>query len=128
MKEWDFNSRDYEIIEFFRKHLQKNEIYSRKDLKELIKKNTGPNINNIAALTYDRWNDGMGHPLCIFQYERRGEYSYLDINFPYNGDIFHYPSGSGGKKVCVGKWENGICVLGNGESFIQTQEGYSNLP
>lgn len=120
MEERTFNARDFEIIEFFRHHLKKNKTYRRCYLVELLQQSKYPNLN-ITALTYNRWNNGMGHALCLFVYDG-GNYIYKDVQADYTGDIFRYPKG--GVPVLLGSWNRGVCNLADGRVLNQTENGY----
>ena len=79
-----------------------------KEIKELLQREFGTSEGSIlpSDFCYNRYNEGIKFDKHIFEYIKKGVYSYLGENYQYNGRIIHKPKGSKTEEV-VGYWENG---------------------
>lgn len=71
------------LTKMFHKELEFNKSYSRTELDDFMEVKLDYNYN-VTALTYNRWNKGMGYICPLFEHTDRGTYRYLSLNFPYN--------------------------------------------
>ncbi|MFN5890974.1 MAG: hypothetical protein ACK448_11315 [Bacteroidota bacterium] len=99
------------IKEILTKELNLNEIYSRKQIVDILKANgiSESKIPNITSMTYNQWNKGMSnfHLNPLFEYVGRNQYRFLGVNFPYCGDLFNFNK-SQKTLIKIGYWINGV--------------------
>ena len=93
------------LTEMFHRELEFNKSYSRTELGDLMEGKLDYNYN-VTALTYNRWNKGMGYTCPLFEHTDRGTYRYLGSDFPYNGPLSHFPQGLYEEYV-IGRWNDG---------------------
>ena len=94
------------LTEMFHKNLELNKHYLRSDLEELMEREMDY-YYNVTALTYNRWNKGMGFVCPLFEHVDRGYYRYLGSNYPYNGVLNHFPQGQY-EEYIIGRWTDGV--------------------
>jgi len=106
-----FEERSVSITELFRNQLTFDKVYSRNELEDMMVKELNY-YYNVTALTYNRWNKGMGYTCPLFEHVDRGTYRYLGPEFPYNGIVSHFPQGMD-EEYIIGRWENGTLRFTN---------------
>lgn len=99
------------LTEMFHRELEFNKSYSRTELGDLMEGKLDYNYN-VTALTYNRWNKGMGYTCPLFEHTDRGTYRYLGPDFPYNGPLSHFPQGQYEEYV-IGRWNDGVLKFTN---------------
>ena len=93
------------LTETFHKELEFNKVYTRSELEEVMDKKMDY-YYNVTALTYNRWNKGMGFVCPLFEHMDRGTYRYLGSDYPYNGILSHFPQGTD-EEYIIGRWYEG---------------------
>ncbi len=99
------------LTEMFHRELEFNKSYSRTELGDLMEGKLDYNYN-VTALTYNRWNKGMGYTCPLFEHTDRGTYRYLGPDFPYNGPLSYFLPGLYDVFV-LGRWSDGKLYLTN---------------
>ena len=110
------------LTKMFHKELEFNKSYSRTELYDFMEAKLDYNYN-VTALTYNRWNKGMGYICPLFEHTDRGTYRYLGPNFLYNGPLSHFPQGQFEEYV-IGRWNDGRLKFTNPDikSFKEWKE------
>lgn len=93
------------LVELFRNNLEVGSTYLRSDIEELMDRGMDY-YYNVTALTYNRWNKGMGFVCPLLEHTDRGTYRYLGPDYPYNGILSHFPQGQY-EEYIIGRWMDG---------------------